>query len=79
VIARYLNAENLSKNGKPPIKWQMKIVDCPKQQNGCDCGVFTLAAARNVALNRPLTYHQRNVPFLRYKMMQEILQGYLSR
>lgn len=51
--------------------------ECPSQQNGYDCGVFTCTAVDCIARNRDLDYSQADMPNLRRRMSWEILKGKL--
>lgn len=51
--------------------------ECPTQQNGYDCGVFTCTAADYLSRNRELDYSQADMPDLRRRMGWEILKGKL--
>jgi sentrin-specific protease 1 len=45
----------------------------PKQNNGNDCGVFALQAARYVSAHKPITCSQNDMPYLRQRMQYELL------
>jgi sentrin-specific protease 1 len=52
-------------------------VECPNQQNGYDCGVFTCTAVDYMARGKSLDYSQADMPILRRRMAWEILKGKL--
>jgi Ulp1 family protease len=45
----------------------------PKQNNGNDCGVFALQAARYVSAHKPITFSQNDMPYFRQGMQYELL------
>ena len=47
----------------------------PKQENGSDCGVFTLKFADFVARDAEINFTQGDMPFFRERIMLEILQS----
>lgn len=53
------------------------LSDCPNQQNGFDCGVFTCTAAAYIARGKDLEYSQVDMPNLRRRMCWEILHAEL--
>lgn len=48
--------------------------DIPQQMNGSDCGVFSCMFAEHIARDSPIDFSQDNMPFLRKKMVLEILE-----
>lgn len=52
-------------------------VESPQQKNGSDCGVFTCAAARYIAGDKPLGYSQNDMKVIRRRMVYEILENKL--
>jgi sentrin-specific protease 1 len=44
-----------------------------RQEDGCNCGVFALQAARYVSAHRPITFTQDDMPYLRQRMQYELL------
>jgi sentrin-specific protease 1 len=45
----------------------------PKQNDGYNCGVFALQAARYVSAHRPITFTQDDMPYFRQRMQYELL------
>lgn len=59
----------------------LPVPETPKQNNGTDCGVFTIMCADFLMDNMPIlesTYSQADMPFFRQKIMNDILRGYLD-
>ncbi len=60
---------------------QCTVVDCPKQKNFYDCGVFTMQCILHLALGRnpqgDFAYAQEDIPILRRRMAYEILTNTL--
>ncbi|RYY81263.1 hypothetical protein EON63_15820 [archaeon] len=50
---------------------------CPQQENGFDCGVFTIMAADFLSDDLPLEYDQNEMEERRYRIAQYILKGSL--
>lgn len=66
VLRDYLEQE--SKDKQVPFSsdgWTAFCAPCPQQQNGCDCGVFTLRFAECVSLNAEWNFSQEDIPQLR--------------
>ena len=65
-------------------KSEWKIIsfrDTPQQNNGTDCGVFTIMCADFVMDDLPIceaTYSQADMPFFRQKIVNDIVRGYLD-
>jgi sentrin-specific protease 1 len=53
------------------------VLDCPKQNNGSDCGVFSCMFAEFISRDRPISFNQLQMPYFRNKMIYEIAQGKL--
>jgi sentrin-specific protease 1 len=49
----------------------------PQQQNGSDCGVFTIEFAECRSRRAALTFSQRDMPFFRRKIALDIARGAL--
>jgi len=80
---RYLKDESLDKCKKPfdDSGWTLyNPSDCPRQENGCDCGVFTLKALEWAAEGREVVgaYSQEEMPYFRRRILSEILEGRLG-
>ena len=59
--------------------WKLiNIRDGPIQDNGCDCGVFTIALTDFKSDNLPLQYSHINMPYFRVKIPCDILRGKLE-
>ncbi|KAL9624129.1 MAG: hypothetical protein Q9160_001651 [Pyrenula sp. 1 TL-2023] len=48
---------------------------CPQQDNGIDCGVFAVLAAKYLSLNLELTYSAKDIPLQRKIMVGELIKG----
>lgn len=48
---------------------------CPQQNNGIDCGVFAVLAAKYLSLNLELTYSAKDIPLQRKIMVGELIKG----
>ena len=59
-------------------EWSLERGVCPQQQNGYDCGVFTVVCADFLADDLPLTYEQKNMSMFRHKVGSFILRGTLG-
>lgn len=55
----------------------MDAEDCPKQQNGYDCGVFTCINAEYLSRDAKLDFVQDDMPILRNRICYEILNNRL--
>jgi len=79
VIDEAKSKKNLTLN---PNDWTLVCRhDIPQQDNGWDCGVFTVACADFLLDNLPLnenSYSQAKMEFWREKIAVDILNGYLS-
>ncbi|XP_068144660.1 uncharacterized protein [Drosophila tropicalis] len=76
----YLKQESLDKHKKLFDTNTLSInnaSDAPKQRNSNDCGVFSCMVAEYITRDQPLTFTQRNIPYLRVKMALEISEGRL--
>ncbi|KAF5294198.1 hypothetical protein FQR65_LT10909 [Abscondita terminalis] len=79
-LLNYLKAEHLDKKQKEynVSKWTLENVqDIPQQMNGSDCGVFACTYAEFLTRDADLSFDQENMPYLRRKMVLEILNGEL--
>lgn len=64
----------------PPIdKWPLIRTpkDCPQQENGYDCGVFSTQFGRYISEGRslPIQFEQQNMIYFRHLMAQEIFKA----
>ena len=75
-ICAWLRDEGLKVNA--PVDrydgWRMVIVAGPTQDNGSDCGVFTIMAAEMCMLDLPLIYDQPMMPDLRLRIAHELIE-----
>lgn len=70
-----LDKRKLPLDSPPFIK--ENVVDCPRQSNSSDCGVFSCMIAEYIARNSEITFSQNNIPDLRKRMILEITEGKL--
>jgi Ulp1 family protease len=81
ILSRYIQDEAMDKKGAANYDmsaWTLQHCDrqcTPQQQNGSDCGVFTILFADFVAANLPLSFQQSNVSECRMKICASILAG----
>lgn len=79
-LANYLVAEHLDKKGS---KYDVSdfilenMDNIPQQMNGSDCGMFSCTFAEFITRNAKPTFKQDDMPYLRKKMVVEILSGEL--
>ncbi len=59
-------------------EWSLERGVCPQQENGYDCGVFTVVCADFLADDLPLTYEQKYMSMFRHKIGSFILKGALG-
>ena len=76
LILGYLKVE-YKRKGKAELdieKFAKEIVqDCPKQENGGDCGVFVCKVAEFLSRNVTPRFSQQDMPFFRKLMFDEII------
>ncbi len=70
-----LNSKDLQQHGKV-VSWTLHSMDCPKQDNGCDCGVFVIAALECLCGKRAFNFTQRDIPFFRLKIAATLLNSF---
>jgi Ulp1 family protease len=51
--------------------------DCPAQENGFDCGVFTCMFMEFTARNQEFLFRQKHMPYLRKRIALEIINSEL--
>ena len=76
LLRAYLEEESMDKLKKPfdLNGWtDYSPKDIPAQQNGYDCGVFTCMYAEYTSRQEPFDFEQEHMPYLRNRMMYEIL------
>jgi sentrin-specific protease 1 len=81
-LLRYLSDESMDKLQTPldAASWSLQTCDIattPQQNNGSDCGMFTIAFADFLADNLPLRFTQADIPEFRVKVCASILRGSL--
>ena len=87
ILLEYLDSEHKDKKESPlPYKSEWSLygeTECPQQQNGSDCGVFTICIAENVsrshlaASTQGWNFSQKDMKLVRKKIALEILNGQL--
>ncbi|KAI0034931.1 hypothetical protein K488DRAFT_76942 [Vararia minispora EC-137] len=80
VLREYLDAEHRDKKKKPFdfTRWQDHApVTTPRQENGYDCGVFTCRFLEMLSRGQDFNFSQRDIPYLRRRMIWEIIHGEL--
>ncbi|XP_058129218.1 sentrin-specific protease 1-like [Anopheles coustani] len=79
-LENYLREESLDKR-KAPFDTsgftKENIRDCPRQENGSDCGVFSCMFAEFLSREHPITFDQSKMQYFRQKMTVEIVAGQL--
>ncbi|KFB50281.1 hypothetical protein ZHAS_00018361 [Anopheles sinensis] len=79
-LENYLREESLDKR-KVPFDTsgftKENIRDCPRQENGSDCGVFSCMFAEFLSREHPITFDQSKMQYFRQKMTVEIVAGQL--
>ncbi|KAJ1674990.1 SUMO1 sentrin specific peptidase 1 [Spiromyces aspiralis] len=76
LLLDYLELESQDKLNKPLDKsiWDAQCPkDIPLQKNGYDCGVFACAFAEHLTRESNFNFSQRDMKYLRKKMMIEII------
>ncbi|RKO83586.1 hypothetical protein BDK51DRAFT_23192, partial [Blyttiomyces helicus] len=79
-LRKYLTAEHLDKKRSPIdlSSWtDYSPRDIPAQENGFDCGVFTCMWMEYASRREPFDFSQTNMPYLRQRIVAEILQSQL--
>lgn len=79
-LRNYLEFEHMDKKQRPYDASDFQLInmkDIPQQMNGSDCGMFACTFAEFVSRNAPITFKQADMPYLRKKMVVEILLGEL--
>jgi Ulp1 family protease len=76
---RYLGDEatKLNHTGFVSTDWDLVSMgyEVPQQDNGCDCGVFTIMYADFITDNLPLEFSQEQMPLFRNKICANVLRG----
>ncbi|XP_050307216.1 sentrin-specific protease 1-like [Anthonomus grandis grandis] len=79
-LRSYLEAEHLDKKDSPynTRDWNLVNMDeIPQQMNGSDCGMFACTFAEFITRKAKITFSQDDMPYLRKKMVVEIMSGKL--
>ncbi|KAG7377324.1 hypothetical protein PHYPSEUDO_011854 [Phytophthora pseudosyringae] len=81
VLLRYLHDESEHKKKQKfnDEGWELVATtpETPQQNNGSDCGVFSCMFADYLALNKPLSFKQKDIPFHRHRMVLHMSRGYI--
>jgi len=78
-LLNYLRYESNDKRKQDMDDENWRLVDCyreaniPRQTNGSDCGVFACQYAEHLTRQAKLTFSQEHMPYLRQKMIYELL------
>lgn len=57
-------------------EWKVPLTKSPVQENGYDCGVFTITTARMITLGiDPMAYNQTDIPLQRRRIAAELING----
>lgn len=57
-------------------EWKFDETKSPVQENGYDCGVFTVTTAKMIMLGiDPMAYNQQDIPLQRRRMAAELING----
>ncbi|CAH1368661.1 hypothetical protein MTP99_010133 [Tenebrio molitor] len=76
----YLEFEHQDKKNEPYSTKDFvleNVQDIPQQMNGSDCGMFSCTFAEFATRKAKFTFQQEDMPYLRKKMVVEILTGQL--
>lgn len=79
-LEKYIKEESLDKKNAnfDTSDWRKEsMLNCPKQENGSDCGVFSCMFAEFITRNSPISFGQQHMQYFRQKMMFEIVNGKL--
>lgn len=80
ILYNYIQQEYLDKKGIEYNMhgWEMhNVKKIPQQMNGSDCGMFSCTFAEFITRNAKITFTQEDMPYLRRKMVIEIIEGRL--
>ena len=75
-VYRFLQdeAKTLGKDDLPPKRdWKIRYKAAPEQLDGVSCGVFVLAMAEDITFGREFSFTQADIPYLRRKIMFEMV------
>lgn len=79
-LKNYLEAEHMDKKKSPYDTSGFtleNVKDIPQQMNGSDCGMFACTFAEFISRGAKISFSQEHMPYLRKKMVVEILEGQL--
>lgn len=79
-LRNYLETEHLDKKSTRLDTSDYKLInmdDIPQQMNGSDCGMFSCTFAEFISRDARITFTQEDMPYLRKKMVVEIMLGEL--
>lgn len=77
-LRKYLEAEHMDKKGSmySTKDFTLENMDhIPQQMNGSDCGMFSCTFAEFITRNAKIAFSQDHMPYLRKKMVVEIMTG----
>lgn len=77
-LKNYLEAEHMDKKKTSYDTSDFileNVKDIPQQMNGSDCGMFACTFAEFLTRNAKITFSQEHMPYLRKKMVVEIIEG----
>lgn len=80
ILCSYLQQEHLDKKRSEfdVSGWELhNVKKIPQQMNGSDCGMFSCTFAEFLARDARISFTQEDMPYLRRKMVVEILEGRL--
>ena len=76
MIRKYM--EKLHERKGEEVRYKVRIrKDCPLQENGVDCGVFTCLYAERIVRKAGMNFKQADIAQARERMLEELLQGRL--
>eukprot|EP01060_Flectonema_neradi_P036578 TRINITY_DN7076_c1_g1_i2.p1 TRINITY_DN7076_c1_g1~~TRINITY_DN7076_c1_g1_i2.p1 ORF type:complete len:362 (+),score=32.51 TRINITY_DN7076_c1_g1_i2:86-1087(+) len=76
-VHRWLTEEHQTRHSTPlPLAFSLiNFAPTPRQENAYDCGVFTCCAANCLSARRGFSYTQKDMPYIRRRMVLELLLG----
>ncbi|KAK3931745.1 Sentrin-specific protease 1 [Frankliniella fusca] len=76
-LQKFLKAEHNNRKQKELLvdDWQDlgSFIDGPRHYNGYDCGMFVLEMARCLCLKQEVTFSQKEIPSIRQRIREEIM------
>ena len=61
------------RNYTTPTQWPTHFPACPQQNNGCDCGVFTMLFADYIARRARMDWVQSDIPAARDAILRQLV------